>query len=434
MEGKIKLNLGCGQVYKPGYINIDKFDNSVADKIYDAGDLPFKSNYVDLIEASQLIEHFDYIHCKYILSEWFRVLKPEGKLILETPDLETTFKKFVSSDLRAQKLTLQWIYGIDSLGMRHKTGFTFDLLKDLLQEIGFWKISREKPKMHRYEAGLRILCQKPKECLEKQLFAHFRKRVLNELKIDDSYILIPLEKWLKEVLGIYEKFKENKNAAINKIISKIALCNPKIPLIFLEECVKLDLLEKSEINDRVDLLNFLIKEEFHKKIFSLWIKRKKEIDKPEDGSEFLSELGTLISDLLEDRNRSNFKERLGYITNLESRDIVIFDFDLVFLEAKGLFNLGVKQFYKKDFIGGLDSFVESSKINPLNPLVYWNMARLSNILKFEQYKIIENYEKTMKLMRNRKNRLKIETELQQTRGGKKEILPKEPIPEDYQTV
>ena len=87
MDKKIKLNLGCGSVYKPSYINIDKFDNSVADKICDIGDLPFKSNSVELIEASQVIEHFDYVHCKYILSEWFRVLKPRGVMIMETPEL-----------------------------------------------------------------------------------------------------------------------------------------------------------------------------------------------------------------------------------------------------------------------------------------------------------------------------------------------------------
>ena len=429
---KIKLNLGCGQVYKPGYINIDKFDNSVADKICDIGDLPFKANSVDLIEASQLIEHFDYIHCKYILSEWFRVLRPEGKLILETPNLEKTFKKFVSSDLKTQKITLQWIYGIDSLGMQHKTGFTFDLLRDLLQEIGFEQILREEPKTHRYEFGIRIICQKPKKCLEKQLFACFRKRILTELKIDNSYILIPLEKWVKEVLDFYEKFEENKETSVNKIISKIALCNPKISLIFLDECIKCGLLKKSEIDDKIDLVNFLSKKEFHKKVFSLWIKRKKEIGESETKSKFLFELETLIFDILQ--GKSDYKESLNYVTNLEPTEALIFDFDLVFLEAKKLFNLGVKQFYKKYFTKAMSNLLQSSKLNPDNPLVYWNMARLSLILKSENHIIIENYEKALKLAKDGENKLKLETELQQVKGSKKELISKEPIPEDCQLI
>lgn len=433
MMDKIKLNLGCGQVYKPGFINIDKFDNSIADKICDIGDLPFKTNSVALIEASQLIEHFDYIHCKYILSEWFRILKPGGKLILETPDLEKTFKKFVSSDLEIQKTTLQWIYGIDSLGMQHKAGFTFELLRDLLQKVGFEKILKGEPKTHRYEPGLRIVCQKPKECREKQLFACFRKKILNELKIKDSYILISLEKWIKEVLELYEKFEKNKETTINKIISKTALCNPKIPLIFLDECVKWDLLKRSEINDKIDFLNFLIREKFHKKIFTLWIKRKKEIGKYEDRSNFLLQLEELILDILEGGSRY-YKERLSYIANLEPTDLLIFDFDLVFLEAKELFNLGVKQFHKKDFTKAMNTFLQSSKINPSNPLVYWNIARLNCILKSGNHIIIDNYEKALKLIKNRESRVKIETELQQIKEGKKELIPKEPISEDYQII
>jgi len=430
MMDKIKLNLGCGQTYKPGCINIDKFDNTVVDKICDISDLPFKVNSVDLIEASQLIEHFDYIHCKYILSEWFRILKPGGNLILETPDLEKTFKKFVSGNLEIQKTTLQWIYGIDSLGMQHKTGFTFDLLRDLLQEIGFEKILREHPRTHRYEPGIRIVCEKPKKYLKKQLFASFRKRTLNELKIEDSYILIPLEKWIKEVLELYEKFEKNKETTINKIISKTALCNPKIPLIFLDECVKWDLLKKSAISDKIDLLNFLIKEKFHKKIFTLWIKRKKEIGKYEDRSNFLLQLEELILDILEDGS-GYYKERLSYIINLEPTNTLIFDFDLVFLEAKKLFNLGVKQFHKKDFTKAMDALLQSSKLNPDNPFVYWNMARLGSILKLEKHTIIENYEKALKLIKNGELRSRLKTELQQAKGDKKKFIPKEPISEDY---
>jgi len=431
MINKIKLNLGCGQVYKPGYINIDKFDNSIADKVCDVSDLPFKTNSIDLIEASQLIEHFDYIHCKYILSEWFRILKPGGKLILETPDLKKTFKKFISSDLEVQRTTLQWIYGIDSLGMQHKTGFTFELLRALLQEIGFEKILREEPKTHRYESGLRVVCQKPRECQEKQLFACFRKKILNELKIENSYILIPLEKWIKEVFDLYQEFKENK-IVINKIISKSALCNPKIPFIFLNECVKCGSLKRTEIKDKMDLLSFLIKNDFHKKIFTLWIKRKKDIERPKIKFKFLSELETLILDILQ--NKLDYKERLSYITSLEPTDLLIFDFDLVFLEAKKLFNLGVKQFHKGDFTKAMNIFLQSAKINPGNPLVYWNIARLNCILKSENHIIIDNYEKALKLIKNKGSRAKIEIELQQAKNGKKDLIPKKPISEDCQII
>ncbi|MDI6592075.1 MAG: methyltransferase domain-containing protein [Patescibacteria group bacterium] len=228
---KIKLNLGCGIFYKPGYLNIDKFNPSVADKIFDVEDLPFAANSIETIEAYHLIEHFDYIHCKYVLSEWFRILKPKGILIIETPNLEETFKKFKSSNSEGKKTTLQWIYGIDSPGMQHKTGFNWELIKNLLTEIGFENIARERPSTHLYEPGMRVICQKPENFSEKQLSAHFRKRLKKELKIDDSYLLFPLENWISEMFNIYfEGFKGNKKNCLNKIIGKISICHPIVPI------------------------------------------------------------------------------------------------------------------------------------------------------------------------------------------------------------
>ncbi|MEM5855117.1 MAG: methyltransferase domain-containing protein [Candidatus Aenigmatarchaeota archaeon] len=429
MNKKIKLNLGCGPVYKPGYINIDKFDNTVADKICDVSNLPFKSNTVDLIEAYQLIEHFDYIHCKYILSEWFRILKPEGVLILETPDLEESFKKFISIDLENQKIMLQWFYGIDSLGFQHKTGFTFSLLRNLLEEVGFEKIFREEPKTHRYEPGMRIVCKKPKNFLKKQLFACFRKRLKSKLKTDDSYILIPLESWLKKIFDSYEKLKEDKEACINEIISETAICNPYIPLAFLEECINFGIVKESEAKSKINLLNFLVKTEFHKKVLSLWVKSKKNAGGVEqEFKNFISYLKFSMLDILS--TQADYKERFSYIINLEPIDIKIFDFYLVCLEAKKLFNIGIKEFYKKNFSKALSLFLKSSKLNPDNPLIYWNIARLGLILKLEKTKIVENYEKALSLITKKGDRKRIEIELKYTKNSRSDLIQKEPITED----
>lgn len=428
---KTKLNLGCGYVYKPGYINIDKFDDTVADKICDIVDLPFEPNSVDLIEASQLIEHFDYIHCKYILSECFRTLKPDGELILETPDLKKTFKKFIRTDLETQKTTLQWIYGIDSSGMQHKTGFTFNLLNALLKEIGFTELLSEEPETHRYEPGMRIVGKKPIKYLKKQLFACFRKSIIDEFKISDSFLLIPLETWLQKIFESYEESGKDKESTTNKIISKTVMGNPQIPLMFFNECIKCGLLKESEIADKIGLLDFLIKIEFHKKVFSLWSKSKKDIGRLDhESKKFMFNLESSIAQIL--REQLDYEERLKYILNLEPTDIFFFDFSLVFLESKKLFNIGVKQFYKEDFNDALKTFLESSKLNPDNALIYWNMARLECILKIEKHNIIANYEKALRLIKSRKNRKKIEAELRYVKDNKSDLISKEPLSEDYQ--
>lgn len=427
MGVKVKLHLGSGFVYEPSSINIDKFDVSVADELCDAGDLPFNPNTVDEIEALQLLEHFDYIHCKYVLSEWFRVLKPEGILTLETPDLERTFKNFHRLNHETQKTALQWVYGIDSPGMQHKTGVTQSLLRDLLGEIGFEEFSMEEVKTHRYEAGLRCISRKPKDHFWRQLFACYRKNLKNRLRTDDSYVLIPLENWLEKIPRHSEEAWKDKKRYLDEVISKTAVCNPLVPLTFLETCIDFGFVGRGEVEDEIDLLNRLAEAEFHKRVFSLWMRSKKDVGRV--GGEFESFLGRLrllIRDLLTDP--ATWEERLRYILELEPFDIRIFDFNLVLLEAKKALNVGVKQFHKGRFSKALDDFSRSSMINPDDPLLHWNLARLHSALKSEKRRTIEEYEKALSLTENKKWRSVMEAELSQARGGENPV-PRGPIGE-----
>jgi predicted SAM-dependent methyltransferase len=433
MNREIKLNLGCGSGYKPGYVNIDRYDSSVADTICDVGRLPVKPNSVDLIEASQVVEHFDYVHCKYLLSEWFTVLRPKGTLILETPDLEKTSRKLISSDFETQQTTLQWAYGIDSQGMQHKTGFTFNLLRSLLKEIGFEKVSREKPITHKYEHGIRTVCRKPESCLEEELFACFRKRLRSKLEADDSYVLIPLEGWLRKMFATYAELKENKETCINQIISKTVMCHPCVPLAFLEESIAFGVVQESEMKAKIDLLTWLAEMQFHKKVFSLWMKSKKSIDRPkEESTSFIARLESLVLGILSDC--AEFKGGFEYITSLEPADIEIFDFHLVSLEARKSFNQGVRYCHRGESPEALDCFWKSSRMNPGYSLCYWNMARLGCILEMEEYEIIGNYEKALKLAKSRKGKRSLETELKHMREGRSLLIPKEPVSEDWQVI
>ena len=47
----LKLNLGCGKIYKKGYINVDAFDDSVADQVMSAFDLGFDDNTFTRVEC-----------------------------------------------------------------------------------------------------------------------------------------------------------------------------------------------------------------------------------------------------------------------------------------------------------------------------------------------------------------------------------------------
>ena len=74
----------------------------------------------------------------------------------------------------------------------------------------------------------------------------------------------------------------------------------------------------------------------------------------------------------------------------------------------------------------LDLFLKSSRLNPDNYLVYWNIARIGCILDLRDQKIISNYEKALNLVQN-KNKKIIEQELNKIRNDMKLLIPKEPI-------
>ena len=48
-----------------------------------AGKIPFKNNFFDLVLATEIIEHLS--QPEFMLQETYRVLKPQGKMILTTP-------------------------------------------------------------------------------------------------------------------------------------------------------------------------------------------------------------------------------------------------------------------------------------------------------------------------------------------------------------
>ena len=124
----LKLNLGCGQIYKKGYINVDAFDESVADQVMSAFDLEFDDNTFTHVDCTQVLEHLGAAKSIYSLAEVYRVLIPGGMFLVETPDLVTSFKAFLKGSEDQRKQVMNWIYGLDMPGMSHIFGFPEELL------------------------------------------------------------------------------------------------------------------------------------------------------------------------------------------------------------------------------------------------------------------------------------------------------------------
>ena len=134
---KIKLNLGCGNMILEGYVNIDLY-NEKADMKCDISKLPFDDNSVDEVYSSHVIEHFDFMAAFDVFSEWKRVLKHGGMIILETIDMVASCKKFVESNeqerinLYSHFFSEPWIPG-----QIHKFLYTSVQMRWTLEQLGF---------------------------------------------------------------------------------------------------------------------------------------------------------------------------------------------------------------------------------------------------------------------------------------------------------
>ena len=80
-----KLNLGCGEFKKEGYINLDRHPHLKPDVIHDLNEFPypFPDNSFNLIEADHVIEHLEDPF--RVIEELHRILEREGKLIIRVP-------------------------------------------------------------------------------------------------------------------------------------------------------------------------------------------------------------------------------------------------------------------------------------------------------------------------------------------------------------
>lgn len=97
----MKLNVGGGKNHEKtdDWVIVD-VRNSTADICMDISvePLPYDDNQVDLIFTSHTLEHIYPQRLKYVLDEFYRVLKPGACLRIVVPDISKAIKAYVDAD------------------------------------------------------------------------------------------------------------------------------------------------------------------------------------------------------------------------------------------------------------------------------------------------------------------------------------------------
>lgn len=143
------------------------FSGPEADILCDLRKLEIATDSADAVAAIHVLEHFYEWEAKDVLTEWRRILRPGGKMILELPCMDKVFG-YVVRCIEAKQpmqpfMTLTAMYGDPKHkepAMCHKWGWFTKPLTELLASVGMRNIQTEQPRYHFPFRDMRITCQK----------------------------------------------------------------------------------------------------------------------------------------------------------------------------------------------------------------------------------------------------------------------------------
>lgn len=176
-DGLIKINLGCGLRVHRGWFNIDGslnaliaawpvFFHKLAYKFSGSNkylqieqyleilrnhnflyhdlslSLPISKNSVDFIYSSHFFEHIFKDDALVLLKSCFDALKSRGIIRISIPDLEYAISQYFKGNKVEMLDNFFFVQGKGSYLARHKYMYDFDMIKEILEQIGFSNITR----------------------------------------------------------------------------------------------------------------------------------------------------------------------------------------------------------------------------------------------------------------------------------------------------
>ena len=141
-----KLHIG-GQVKSAGWEVLNANPAPYVDHVCNAHDLSqFSDNTFNEIYASHIVEHLDYTgELRFTLKEWYRVLRPGGKIYISVPDLDVLAALLLEKNLALEERfhVMRMIFGghIDKYDY-HFVGLNEEFLTGFLQTVGYTNIRK----------------------------------------------------------------------------------------------------------------------------------------------------------------------------------------------------------------------------------------------------------------------------------------------------
>ena len=156
----LKLDIGCGaQKRDEDYTGVDAHVDG-ADVKAEMWALPFGDATVDSIWSSHALEHVPMTQVPVTLKEWWRVMKPGRRVIVQVPNFDYVAKYWLTGPDRAWAEAM--VFGHQAhAGEFHKCAFTSATLRADLEAAGF-KVQRVELRWSHGQETLQAVAEKPK--------------------------------------------------------------------------------------------------------------------------------------------------------------------------------------------------------------------------------------------------------------------------------
>lgn len=145
----IKVIIGTRTWLGPDWVHIDidprplvdpkTNERHPVDVVCDARKLDLPDNYADIVFNSECLEHFPWKETQDVVREWGRIVKPGGRLVIETPDFILAANQIVQWDCLEGDLRMQQIFFAEQLNEFdfHFAGITHRTLPHFMENAGF---------------------------------------------------------------------------------------------------------------------------------------------------------------------------------------------------------------------------------------------------------------------------------------------------------
>ena len=163
----VHLNIGCGNKIWDGFTNIDfpsNYSGKKPDIECDVREIPLPDEHADSAYAIHVLEHFYRWETEKVLSEWVRLLKPGGKLIIEVPCFDKVVGLINHYANSGKPLNHQMTYwalfgdpGYEAPEMVHKWCFTINELRHLMHKVGLYDVEVQEPQYHVKQRDMRVV-------------------------------------------------------------------------------------------------------------------------------------------------------------------------------------------------------------------------------------------------------------------------------------